>query len=160
MSSLTHLPAHRLPVRESFRDKHLVVTGVIGFLGKVWLAMVLDHLPEVRRVTVFARGKAREDAHARFERIYRSSPAFRPLREKLGTDLHHLIADKVRVVDSTLSAPLGGLDEAFARELMRDVDAVVHFAGLTDFEPDPALAVDANIHGAARIGQGSAGDPT
>ncbi len=132
---------------ETFAGKHLLVTGVTGFLGKVWLAMLLDFLPEVGRVTVVIRGKKGEDAEARFARIYERSPVFRPLRQKLGQELRTLVADKVRVLDARLVEPLCGLDLQSARELMKDIDAVVHFAGLTDFEPDPQQAIDANVHG-------------
>ncbi len=135
-------------VAETFADKHLLVTGVTGFLGKVWLAMLLDFLPEVGRVTVIVRGKKGEDADARFRRIYERSPVFRPLRQKLGQGLRALVAEKVRVVDARLVEPLCGLEPEAARALMKDVDAVVHFAGLTDFEPDPQQAIDANVRGA------------
>lgn len=140
-----------LPVRETFAGKHVMVTGVTGFVGKVWLAMLLDFVPDVRRVTVLGRGKKGQDAAQRFEQIYRSSPVFRPLRERLGQGLYDLMDEKVVVLDAKLSAPLCGFDPWQARELMSDVDVVVHFAGLTDFEPDPQLAIDANIHGARHV---------
>ena len=136
-------------LRNTYRGKHLLVTGVTGFLGKVWLAMVLDHLPEIGRATVIVRPKKGEDATARFQHIAERSPAFRPLREKLGAGAFRaLIRDKVVVVEAKLVEPLCGLDESEADALLHDVDVVVHFAGLTDFEPDPQQAVDANIHGA------------
>ncbi|HJL02037.1 MAG TPA: SDR family oxidoreductase [Polyangiaceae bacterium LLY-WYZ-15_(1-7)] len=138
-------------VREAFAGKHLVVTGVTGFLGKVWLGMVLDFLPEVGRLTVIARGKKGEDAAARFQRIVERSPAFRPLREKHGPALRDLVAEKVRVVEARLTEPHLGLGEEGARALAADVDAVVHFAGLTDFEPEPKMALDANVHGARHV---------
>ncbi len=138
-----------ISIRDDFRGKHLVVTGVTGFLGKVWLSMVLDRLPELKRVTLLIRPKKGEDAYARFERIFEASPAFRPLRDKLGQGIRSLIADKVRVVDAQVTKPWCGLGEEKAREMMADVDVVVHFAGLTDFEPDPQHSVEANIHGAA-----------
>ena len=133
-----------LPVRETLAGKHVMVTGVTGFVGKVWLAMLLDFVPDVRRVTVLGRGKKGQDAAQRFEQIYRSSPVFRPLRERLGQGLYDLMDEKVLVLDAKLSAPLCGFDPWQARELMADVDVVVHFAGLTDFEPDPQMAIDAN----------------
>jgi len=136
-------------IREAFAGKHLLVTGVTGFLGKVWLGMVLDYLPEIRRATVIIRPKKGEDANARFQWIAERSPAFRPLRAKLGAKaFRKLIHDKIRVVEAKLVEPLCGLEEHEADTLLADVDAVVHFAGLTDFEPDPQQAIDANIHGA------------
>ncbi|MCA9535316.1 MAG: SDR family oxidoreductase [Myxococcales bacterium] len=148
------------PVRDTFAGKHVVVTGVTGFVGKVWLAMLLDYVPEVRRVTVLGRGKKGQDAAQRFEQIYRSSPVFRPLRERLGQELYDLMDQKVEVLDAKLSEPLCGLEPWQARELMADVDVVVHFAGLTDFEPDPQLAIDANIHGARHVADLAALSPS
>ncbi len=138
-------------VGDAFAGKHLMVTGVTGFLGKVWLAMLLDRVPGMRRITVVARGQKKKTAEQRVRQIYESSPAFRPLREKHGTGLHALFAEKIRVVDAKLSEPLCGFSESEAKRLMADVDVVVHFAGLTDFEPDPVLAIDANILGAQHV---------
>lgn len=133
---------------EVFAGKNLLVTGTSGFLGKVWLAMVLDYLPEVGKITLVLRGKKDESAEERFVRIFERSPVFRPLRERLGQDLRTLVADKIELLDGHLTEPFVGLGEKRAGEIMRDIDAVVHFAGLTDFEPDPQNAIDANIHGA------------
>lgn len=138
-------------IRATFAGKHLLVTGVTGFLGKVWLSMVLDRLPEVRKITVVARGQKGQTAADRFEKIYECSPAFRPLREKHGLGLRALIADKVEVLDAPLSKPLCGLSKEDATRIMADVDCVVHFAGLVDFEPDPRMAIDANIIGANNV---------
>lgn len=138
----------RRSIADTFEGKNLLVTGTSGFLGKVWLAMVLDWLPEVGKITVVLRGKKDESAEERFVRIFERSPVFRPLREKLGQELRTLVADKIELLDAQLTKPLGGLSETRAAEVMRDIDAVVHFAGLTDFEPDPQNAIDANVHGA------------
>lgn len=147
-------------VRETFANKHILVTGVTGFLGKVWLAMVMDRLPEVRRITVLARGQKGQSADKRFEKIYESSPAFRPLRDKHGLGLRRLIAEKVVVLDAPLTKPLCGMSREAASRLMADVDVVVHFAGLVDFEPDPRMAIDANIHGAWNVADLAALSPS
>lgn len=140
-----------LSVREAYAGKHVLVTGVTGFLGKVWLAMVLDHVPDVAKLTVLARGKKGQSAHDRFEQIAETSPAFRALRQTHGPAFRKLVAQKVDVVDAQLTQPFCGLGEDAAQKLMADVDIVVHFAGLVDFEPEPSLAIDANIHGARYV---------
>lgn len=148
VGGVTKLERAALRVRDAYRGKHLVVTGVTGFLGKVWLTMLLDHVEDVRKLTIVVRGKKGKDARARFDEIIEVSPAFRPLREKYGSAMWTLFEEKVQVLDAKLVEPLCGLDPDAAKALMADVDAVVHFAGLTDFEPDPQFAIDANIHGA------------
>lgn len=141
-------PSSSPSLSETFAGKHIVATGVTGFLGKVWIAMLLDQLRDIKKLTLVIRGKKDQSAAERFQTIFESSPVFRPLREELDQGIRDLMAEKVVVVEAKLVAPLCGLPPAEAKRMMSDVDVVVHFAGLTDFEPDPIFAIEANIHGA------------
>lgn len=141
-------PSSKPSLHETFAGKHIVATGVTGFLGKVWIAMLLDQLRDIKKLTLVIRGKKELSAAERFQTIFESSPVFRPLRAELGQGIRDLMAEKVVIVDAKLVEPLCGLQPADAKRLMADVDVVVHFAGLTDFEPDPVFAIEANIHGA------------
>lgn len=128
---------------DSLTGRHLLLTGVTGFLGKVWLGHLLHHLPDVR-VTVVVRARRDEGALARFERIVDTSPAFRPLRAAHGRDLGRWLGERVTVVDGDVERPNLGL----RADDLAPVDAVVHCAGLTDFQPDPLRAFAVNTHGA------------
>lgn len=141
-------PSSSPSLSETFAGKHIVATGVTGFLGKVWIAMLLDQLRDIKKLTLVIRGKKDQSAAERFQTIFESSPVFRPLREELDQGIRDLMAEKVVIVEAKLVAPLCGLPPAEAKRMMSDVDVVVHFAGLTDFEPDPIFAIEANIHGA------------
>lgn len=134
-------------VRENLRGSRLLVTGVTGFLGKVWLALVLDRVPNVGRVSVLVRGRRGESAAARFRRLAERSPAFRPVRARHGADLWRFLEERVEVLDGDVARPLCGLSAEAARRVAGRLDAVVHFAGLTDFEPDPLQAIGANVLG-------------
>ena len=140
-----------LSVRRSFAGKHLLITGVTGFLGKVWLAMVLDRLPEIGKLSVLVRGRRKESASARFAKAVETSPVFRPLRERLGDGLEAFLNERLDVLDGDVQLPLAGLDEATVESLRGGVDAIVHFAGLTDFEPDPTTALAVNTTGASNV---------
>ena len=76
-----------MSVRKQLEGSRLLVTGVTGFLGKVWVAMMLDHASEIGRMVVLIRGRRGESAEQRFARIVERSPAFRPLRERWGAEL-------------------------------------------------------------------------
>ena len=39
-------------ITEALEGRHLLVTGVTGFLGKVWLAHLLHHAPGIGRVMI------------------------------------------------------------------------------------------------------------
>ena len=46
-SSTTMSEATPISVRDAFAGKHVLLTGAAGFLGKVWLALMLDRTPEL-----------------------------------------------------------------------------------------------------------------
>ncbi|MCA9581288.1 MAG: SDR family oxidoreductase [Myxococcales bacterium] len=136
-----------LRVHESLRGKHLFVTGASGFVGKVWIAMLLSRVPDIGQITLLLRGKAREDVDARFRRIALRSPAFRALREQHGDGFPAFLRERVTVVKGSLTTEGFGLPDPVYRKLLAPVDAVIHFAGVTDFDPDPPAALAVNIDG-------------
>jgi nucleoside-diphosphate-sugar epimerase len=135
---------------EALNGRHLLVTGVTGFLGKVWLAMVLDHFPQIARVSVIVRPRSRRDsALDRFEKIIDTSPVFRPLRAKHGAALGQLIGPRLEVLSGDVEKRWCGLETETVERLARTVDLVVHCAGITDFQPDPLRALGVNVVGAS-----------
>lgn len=140
-----------LDVDETLAGKELLVTGVTGFLGKVWVCELLCKTPDVGHLYLLIRGQRRTSALDRFRRIAERSPAFRPLREAHGDGLGAFLRERVTVLDGDVSRPLCGFDDATVSMLAPRLDAIVHFAGLTDFNPDPVQAMDINTRGAEHI---------
>lgn len=138
-------------LHDAFAGRHLVLTGVTGFVGKVFLVLLLDRFPEIGRVTVLVRG-GREGAEARFTRIADTSPCFRPLKARWGASYGEFLGERVRVLDADLLRPDCGLDRAALSELA-DADLIVHCAGMTDFDPDPKRALATNTDGALRVAE-------
>lgn len=132
-------------IHASLQDRRLLLTGVTGFLGKVWLAHLLVHVPDVH-VTVVIRPRGSQGAVERFEQIVDTSPVFRPLRARHGADLGRWLGARITVLPGDIERPLLGLGHATVADLR--LDAVVHCAGLTDFQPDPLRAVAVNTLGA------------
>lgn len=135
-------------VRAALAGKHILVTGVTGFLGKVLVGFLLSEVPEIGRITLLARGKRGKDARRRMRAAFERSPAFRPLRDAHGPGLGAFLAAKIDVVDGDVRQPLCGIAAAELDVLARRLDAVVNVAGLTDFAPDPADAIAVNVRGA------------
>lgn len=141
-----------MSVLQALAHKRLLVTGASGFLGKVWLAHLLEHLPETDLVLVLRPGGGRGPAEGRAARrlvdLLETSPAFRGLRETLGpAGLAERVQSRVRVVAGDLGSPGLGLDPE-ARQALGAIDAVVNLAGLTDLDPPPREALDVNVQGA------------
>ena len=137
-------------VRSTLAGKRLLVTGVTGFLGKVFVAFLLDRLPDLGRITVLSRGRRGQTPGDRIRRIAERSPAWRPLRERYGRALGDMLAERIEVVSGDAREPLLGIAPEVLATLAPRIDCVVHVAGLTDFVPDPADAVGVNVRGALR----------
>ena len=73
--SSTPRVAH-LPVRETLAGKHLMLIGVTGFIGKVWLVDLLEKIPEIGKITLLIRRNRTTSAQRRFEKIVEESPTF------------------------------------------------------------------------------------
>ena len=140
-----------LPVEGTFAGKHILLTGVTGFVGKVWLVHTLMFAAKVGKITVLIRDRRDQNARDRFIEIAERSPAFRPLRQRHGDQLGAFLASKISVVAGDVAQPQLGLADADHAALVGSVDAILHCAGLTDFQPDPRLAFQVNVVGAAQI---------
>src|SRR5262245_7047859 len=142
-----------ISIRQAFAGKHVLLTGASGFVGKVWLAMMLQRAPEIGRIYVLLRSKALLPARERFEKIVNTSPVFSQLHERLGPGLSAYSADKVEVIEGELSAPDLQLDQSARKRLQRDIDLVVHCAGLVDFNPDLRKALASNVDGTLHVAE-------
>jgi thioester reductase-like protein len=137
-----------LSIKKTLAGKHILLTGASGFLGKVWLAMVLDRVPDIGRISVLLRKKGLRPARDRFEKMLGSSPAFKPLHERHGAKLGAYISKRVKVIDGDVTQVDLGMSAEAAGRLKRDVDLVVNCAGLVEFDPDLRDALDTNVDGA------------
>ena len=137
-------------VSDSLRGRHIVLTGVTGFLGKVFAALLLQEVEDVRCVTLVVRGKGRKvTARRRVEQMLERSPGFRTLREAHGSGFAEFVSSRLQVVEGDVERPRFGLGMDVLEGLRGgSVDALIHCAGLTDFSPDPARALRANVMGA------------
>jgi thioester reductase-like protein len=140
-------PRHSKPlsVRQSFRGKRLMLIGVTGFIGKVWLANTLMDLRDVGKLYLLIRRQKSNPAQQRFEKVMEDSPVFDPLFEKYGDGLGAFLSEKIEVVEGDVSQPGLGLDPETLVRLQKDLDLVVNSSGLTDFNPDLRDALAVNV---------------
>ena len=135
----------RLSVREALAGKHILLIGVTGFIGKVWLVELLERIPEIARITLLIRRNRTTSAQRRFEKIVEESPALDPLQEIHGASLGTFLKEKVEVVEGDVSLPGLGLEAATRERLQRSLDVIANSAGLTDFNPDLRDALASNV---------------
>ena len=128
-----------------WRGKRVMLIGVTGFIGKVWLANTLMDLPEIGKLYLLIRRQKSSPAQKRFEKMMEESPVFDPLFEKYGDRLGALLAEKIEVVEGDVSQPGLGLDAETAARLRQDLDLIINSSGLTDFNPDLRDALAVNV---------------
>jgi len=138
-------PVKRVSVRETLANKHLMLIGVTGFIGKVWLVDLLEKVPNMGTITLLIRRNRTTSGRRRFEKIVEESPAFDALHEHCGDELATILRGKVDVVEGDVSQPGLGLDKGTQERLRKSLDLVVNSAGLTDFNPDLRDALSSNV---------------
>jgi thioester reductase-like protein len=141
----------KLSVRATLANRHIMLIGVTGFIGKVWLVNLLENIPEIGKITLLIRRNRTTSAQRRFEKIVEESPAFDTLQERYGRSLGAFLKAKVEVVDGDVSAAGLGLDEATQARLVKSLDLIVNSAGLTDFNPDLREALSSNVDSAVYL---------
>src|SRR5277367_562231 len=140
--------AERLSVRETLAKKNILLVGVTGFIGKVWLVDLLENIPDLGKITLLIRRNRTTSAQRRFEKIVEESPTFDTLQERHGRRLGAFLKDKVEVVEGDVSQPGLGLEEDTQERLAKSLDLIVNSAGLTDFNPDLRDALSSNVDSA------------
>src|SRR5690348_16563500 len=134
-----------LAVRETLANRRILLIGVTGFIGKVWLVDLLENVPNIGKITLLIRRNWTTSAQKRFQKIIEESPAFDTLQEKYERKLGALLEEKVEVVEGDVGLPGLGLDQATQARLAKSLDLVVNSAGLTDFNPDLREALASNV---------------
>jgi thioester reductase-like protein len=140
-----------LSVRQAFARKHVMLIGVTGFIGKVWLANTLMDLPETGRIYLLIRRQKSISALRRFEKLVEDSPVFDPLWARYGAGLAQFLAERVEVVEGDVSQPGLGLSPAASVALHQKLDLIINSSGLTDFNPDLRDALLTNVDAAINV---------
>lgn len=139
MSSTVLAP---LDVSRQLGGKRFVVFGGTGFLGKVWLALILEKYPELEHLYLLVRAKKDVTPEQRFWASIAKSEVMRTLREKHGDGYEAFLREKITPIDGDVSLPFCGVKP---ETLQGPIDAVVNVSGVVDFDPplDEALQVNA-----------------
>jgi thioester reductase-like protein len=138
-------------VRRAFAGKHILLIGVTGFIGKVWLANTLLELPGVERICLLIRRQKSNPAERRFEKMVEDSPVFDPLFEQYGSRLSQFLRHKIEILEGDVTQSGLGLSDEASAALKKKLDLVINSSGLTDFNPDLRDALTTNTDAAVNI---------
>lgn len=140
-----------LSVRRALSGKHVMLIGVTGFIGKVWLVNTLTELPEIGRIYLLIRRQKSNPAQRRFEKMVEESPVFDPLYARHGSDLARFLRERVEVVEGDVCQPDLGLAPDVSQRLQKNLDLIINSSGLTDFNPDLRDALTTNVDAAVHV---------
>lgn len=145
-----------LDVSQTLAGKNLIVIGTTGFLGKVWLAMLLDRYPEIGTVYTVVRSRKTVSSEERWWSEIAPSPVFDPLR-KQHPDFERWIGSKVVAIDGDVTRERLGISAALIDQLRaakgtsKELAAIVNVAGVVDFNPPLDEALSVNAYGAKHL---------
>ncbi len=151
---MTKVPtdARPLDVRAQLAGARLVVIGATGFLGKVWLSLLLCRYPQVGKIFLVVRGRNGQEPEARFWTDVAPSEPFAPLRElHPGVAYDSFLRARIEVIDADVSRHRCGFAAELVTALEGTIDAVVNVAGVVDFNPPLDDALHANAAGVQNL---------
>ena len=134
-----------------FDGARLVLLGGTGFLGKVFLCMMLDRFPNIGKIHLMVRSSKGRTSEERFWKDVATSEALRPLRERYGDGLEAFLRTKIVPIDGDVGRASCGVADEVIGELKGTVDALVNVAGVVDFNPPLDEALDANAFGVQNL---------
>ena len=144
-------PLKDFSVRRAFSGKQIMLIGVTGFIGKVWLANTLLDLPDVKKIYLLIRRQKSNPAERRFEKMMEDSPVFDPLFDRHGDQLPDFLREKIEIVEGDVTQQGFGLNLETTRRLQKNLDLIINSSGLTDFNPDLRDALTTNTDAALNI---------
>ena len=144
-----------LDLRAQLQGARLLVIGCTGFLGKVWLSMLLTHFPgEVDHIWMVVRPRKRRDGSIRMtseERFWKdvaTSPVFDPIRERFpGAAYEAFLKEKITAITGDITEEYAGVPQEVRDELRGTLTALVNSSGVVDFNPPLDYALNTNAFG-------------
>jgi alcohol-forming fatty acyl-CoA reductase len=139
-----------LNLHGAFSGRTIFFTGVTGFVGKVFLFLLLKNFPDLKRVYVLIRTKKGQKPQDRFVEVLKSQ-CFAPLKEAVGEAEFQRRMNLVTAIAGDITEDRLGIDEKHYAELCNNVNFIAHLAATVDFQEKLNLSVQMNTLGALRV---------
>ena len=145
------------PTLNAFSNRHVLITGTTGFVGKVILEKLLRSVPTIGKIHLLIRGNATyPSARERFLNEVATSSIFDTLKAKNPQRFDELCNDKLRFITGELTEPNFGLSDHEFQHLAQKIDLIINSAASVNFrEPlDQALQTNTlSLHTIIKLAQ-------
>lgn len=146
---------------QQYTGKHVLLTGVTGFVGKVVLEKLVWEFPNIGKIYVMVRGKAASrrapkpiPAQVRFEEGVCLSPIWKVRVRKADEDDASFVArmkKKIVVVQGEVHKPKCAINDVDWGTLTQQLDMIIHCAASIDFNGHLSDSAHTNIGGATEL---------
>ncbi|KAL0789750.1 hypothetical protein Bca101_005996 [Brassica carinata] len=135
-----------------FQNKTILVTGVPGFLAKVFLEKILRVQPDVKRLYLLLRSTDNESAMERFRTEVLEKDLFRVLRNDLGDANLKIVLKKVVPIPGDISVVnLGLKDSDLLQHMWNEIEIIVNVAATTNFDERYDVGLSINTFGPLNV---------
>ncbi|KAI4313496.1 hypothetical protein L6164_026473 [Bauhinia variegata] len=139
-------------VRHFLKGKTILVTGATGFLGKIFVEKVLRVQPDIKKLYLILRASIPSSIAERMHNEIIGKDLFRVLRDELGDNFGSFISEKVIAVAGDVSLEnLGIKDANLRKDMLEEIDVVLHSAASTKFDERFDTAMRTNTIGALNV---------
>ena len=143
-------------VINQLQGKHLLITGVTGFVGKVLLTLIASRVPKVRKISVLIRAnKNFSHAQERFDAEVMTSEPFKAVRQQVDQqsvagDFDRWVREVINPITGDITQPQLGISDDDYQEITQTdpLDIILHCAGNVNFDPPLNDALEVNTLGA------------
>ncbi|XP_020552326.1 fatty acyl-CoA reductase 3-like isoform X2 [Sesamum indicum] len=135
-----------MEIVQYFENKTVFISGVTGFLAKLFLEKILRIQPKVKKIFVLIRATPEKSVEQRLHDEVMSVELFRVVKEEFDSNGAGGLLEKVVPISGDVSLEnLGIIESRVREEIWRDVDIIVNSAATTRFDEryDVALGVNA-----------------
>ncbi|KAL0436314.1 UNVERIFIED_CONTAM: putative fatty acyl-CoA reductase 4 [Sesamum radiatum] len=139
-----------MQIAQYFEDKTVFISGVTGFLAKLFLEKILRIQPKVKKIFLLIRATPEKSADQRLHDEVVNAELFRVVKKEFGSNAGLL--EKVVPVSGDVSLEnLGIIESRVREEIWRDVNIFVNSAATTKFDERYDVALGINAMGGMHV---------
>ena len=132
-----------------YKNKHILITGATGFIGKVILYKLLDAIPDIGKIYLLIREKKGELIASRYQKEIVQSPCFDKFRNKPNFDM--LFTKLIIPIHGDIIKENLDLLSADEELLLENVQIVINSAASVDFKSPLDEAININVKGPLHV---------
>ncbi|KAM7267800.1 hypothetical protein ACFE04_009966 [Oxalis oulophora] len=134
------------------QGKTILVTGVTGFLGKLFIEKILRVQCNIKKLYLLIRADDSITCSKRLHHEVFGKDVFNTLRDKMGKTLNSFITEKVIAVPGDISKKnLGIEDNKLSEEMWKEIEIIVNVAATTTFDERYDISFGINTLGALNV---------